>query len=70
MMAPLTVKTAILVLFCTLVWAVETDPRDQEIQKDLEFFQTLEVLESMPILTEFGAVLDQIDAKEKSEAQQ
>ncbi len=53
-----------LLLFVTLVWAVEADPRDKEIQKDLEFFESFEVLEAMPLLTDFGPVLDAIKKDE------
>lgn len=59
---------ALLIGFTAVVWATEADPRDKEIQKDLEFFQAMEVLEAMPMLTEFGVVIDQIQKDEpKSE---
>ena len=51
-----------LMIASSLLWATEIDPRDKEIMKDLEFFQTLEVIEVMPLLTEFGSVLDEIKA--------
>ena len=58
---------ALLVYFTAVVWATEADPRDREIQKDLEFFQAMEVVEAMPMLTEFGEVIDQIKKNEKGE---
>ncbi len=60
-MKPLRKNGFLLFLFLSsLVWATDADPRDKEIVKDLDFFQTMEVVEAMPLLTEFGSVLDEI----------
>ena len=40
---------------------------EYQLTSDLEFYQAMEVLEAMPMLTEFGEVIDQIKKDEKGE---